>query len=676
LRFSTLGDLNAGLRTARDSHRASHPAGHKTIGNLRIDNPDDVLICRLRLGDDALLHSDDSARPRLLHFVIIKPSHYDDDGYPIQWFRSAIPSNTLACLNGLAQDAQRREVLGPGVEIRLDTYDETNRRVRPDRIIRDIRKAGGRALIGFVGVQSNQFPRAVDLARPFLDAGLPVCIGGFHVSGCIAMLPELPAEIREAQALGISFFAGEAEEGRLDQVLKDAWSGKLAPLYNFMNDLPVLEDAPAPMLPHKIVRRTAGTVSSIDLGRGCPYQCSFCTIINVQGRKSRVRTADDLERAVRENYAQGIKRFFITDDNLARNSMWEELFDRMIKMKVDEGMDIGFTIQVDTLCHKIPNFIEKATKGGARRVFIGLENINPDNLIGAKKRQNKITDYRAMLQKWGDHGAVTCAGYILGFPGDTKESILRDIKIIQRELPVDILEFFFLTPLPGSEDHKNQWTNNVWMDSDLNKYDLNHRVSHHPKMSDAEWEDAYRAAWKTYYTPEHVRTILRRVAAKRPAMLNSITSTLLWFNTMIPIEGLHPLEGGIVRMKSRRDRRHGLPIENPLIFYPKLLHDNWRKLRGYWATYRLYQSILKEVKADPNRATYTDIAISPLRGEADEALELLHATRGGEAALARKHRGDAIRAGAHGADVPVVPASELKVAELPKVESPASSPAI
>jgi len=54
---------------------------------------------------------------RLFHFVMIKPTHYDDDGYPIQWVRSAIPSNTLACLNGLAEDAQRRNVLGRGVEI-------------------------------------------------------------------------------------------------------------------------------------------------------------------------------------------------------------------------------------------------------------------------------------------------------------------------------------------------------------------------------------------------------------------------------------------------------------------------------------------------------------------------------------------------------------------------------
>ena len=169
-----------------------------------------------------MLNSAGGERAGLLHFVMIKPSHYDDDGYPIQWVRSAIPSNTLACLNALAEDARRREVLGPDVEIRLHTYDETNRRVRPDRIIRMVRKQGGRALIGMVGVQSNQFPRAIDLARPFLDAGLPVCIGGFHVSGCIAMLPELPPDIRAAQAMGISIFAGESEEGRLDAHVRSA----------------------------------------------------------------------------------------------------------------------------------------------------------------------------------------------------------------------------------------------------------------------------------------------------------------------------------------------------------------------------------------------------------------------------------------------------------------------
>ena len=73
------------------------------------------------MGGSEMWASKGDAQPNLFHFVMIKPSHYDDDGYPIQWVRSAIPSNTLACLNALAEDASRREVLGPNVEIRLHT---------------------------------------------------------------------------------------------------------------------------------------------------------------------------------------------------------------------------------------------------------------------------------------------------------------------------------------------------------------------------------------------------------------------------------------------------------------------------------------------------------------------------------------------------------------------------
>jgi len=589
---------------------------------------------------------DRSSTAQRFHFVMIKPTHYDDDGYPIQWYRSAIPSNTLAATYALANDSRARQALGPAVDIRLHTYDETNRRVRPDRIIRMIGRSGGKALIGLVGVQSNQFFRAVDIARPFLAAGLPVSIGGFHVSGCIAMLPEMPKELREAQEMGISFFAGEAEQGRLDEVLRDAWNGRLKPLYNHMSDLPSLEGEPAPILPRKHVKRTSGSLSSIDLGRGCPYQCSFCTIINVQGRKSRFRSPDDLEKIIRDNHDQGIKRFFITDDNFARNRHWEALFDRMIELRVGQGMKIGFTIQVDTLCHKIPNFIEKATSAGVRRVFIGLENINPDNLIAAKKRQNKITEYREMLQKWRNRGAITYAGYILGFPGDTKTSILRDIEIIKRELPLDILEFFFLTPLPGSEDHKTLLGKGVWMDPDLNKYDLNHRVSHHPAMSDKEWEEAYRAAWTAFYTPEHIRTILRRAAAIPNGRPGTTLSTILWFTLMIAFEGVHPLEGGALRLKSRRDRRPTMPIESPFVFYPRYFSETAVKAWRYWRHYRRNKAILDAVLREPDRYQYSDLAIAPPKADEFDALELYHATSGGEEALARKRREDALRASA------------------------------
>src|SRR5882724_9158220 len=90
---------------------------------------------------------------RVLHLILIKPTHYDDNGYPIQWLRSAIPSNTLACLNGLAEDCRKRNVLGDGTDIDIATYDETNRRVYPGRIIASLRRQGGRSLIALVGVQ-------------------------------------------------------------------------------------------------------------------------------------------------------------------------------------------------------------------------------------------------------------------------------------------------------------------------------------------------------------------------------------------------------------------------------------------------------------------------------------------------------------------------------------------
>ena len=304
-------------------------------------------------------------------------------------------------------------------------------------------------MVGIVGVQSNQFPRALDIARKLRLAGIQVCIGGFHVSGCLAMLPEMPDDLKQALDLGISLFAGEAE-GRLDAVLRDALAGRLQPLYNFMDDLPGLEGMPPPMLPALRIERTGGRLTSFDAGRGCPFQCSFCTIINVQGRKSRFRSPDDIEAIIRSNLAQGIDHFFITDDNLARNKNWEAIFDRLIRLREQEGLFFRFVVQVDTLCHKIPNFITKAARAGVTRVFLGLESINPDSLVGAKKRQNRISEYRKMLLEWKQVGCFTYAGYILGFPTDTPETIVRDIKIIQRELPLDLLEFFCLTPLPGS----------------------------------------------------------------------------------------------------------------------------------------------------------------------------------------------------------------------------------
>jgi radical SAM superfamily enzyme YgiQ (UPF0313 family) len=570
------------------------------------------------------------AQRKIFRLVLIKPSHYDDNGYVIQWVRSTIPSNSLASLHALAADCVKRQVLGADVDIEIEVFDETNTRIKPLHIARRILAADG-GMVGLVGVQSNQFPRAIDIARPLRALGVPVVIGGFHVSGCLAMLPKMPADIKDALAMGVTIFAGEAE-GRLEQVLKAAWKKQLKPIYNYMDDLPALEGAIYPILPPVAVARTAGSYTSFDAGRGCPFQCSFCTIINVQGRKSRHRSADDVERLVRANFANGVRSFFITDDNFARNRNWEAIFDRLIELRDREGIKVSFIIQVDTMCHRIPRFIEKAAKAGWRRVFIGLENINPDNLVSAKKKQNKITEYRTMLQRWKEACVVTYCGYILGFPGDSPESILRDIEIVKEELPVDLLEFFCLTPLPGSEDHKKLVANGVWMDPDMNKYDLEHVTTGHGRMSYDQWQGIYHGVWNVYYTPEHIERIMKRAAACGMSAGN-VMFYCLWFFGCKTFEGIHPLEGGYWRRMYRRDRRPSLPREWPVLFHLKYMRHIWRVHVGIISLLRRFNKVRKEIKANPNRCAYTDLALTPVEKTDDESLALFTVTDAAKVAL-------------------------------------------
>jgi radical SAM superfamily enzyme YgiQ (UPF0313 family) len=573
-----------------------------------------------------------SARPRRrFRVVLIKPSHYHDDGYVIRWWRGLVPSNSLAALHGVALDCAKRRVLGADVDIEINVIDETNTRVNVPKLLRRFRQDNGFGLVGLIGVQTNQYPRALDIARPFRAAGVPVIIGGFHVSGCIAMLDGTAVDLDHARALGVSIFAGEAE-GRFETLLHEAASGTLKPDYDFTDDLVDMSGQPSPFLPIEFVKRTAGTNSSFDSGRGCPYQCSFCTIINVQGRKSRSRSPDDVENVVRENWQEGISRFFLTDDNFARNREWEPILDRLIKLREVDKIPLGLMIQVDTLCHKIPNFMEKCRRAGVTRVFIGLENINPDNLKAIKKPQNKITEYRKMLLAWKAQGIFTYAGYILGLPADTPESIRRDIEIIQRELPLDIVEWAILTPLPGSEDHTKMWKNGVDMDGNLNNYDFEHVVADHPKMSRIEWQAIYKEAWTRYYSPEHVETLLKRGAAAGVPLL-SLVKALVPFIHMAPVENIHPLQAGLFRRKHPSERRYGLPPVSLWAFYTDHISRTIANNLRLAGTIVWILGLKRRIERDPLCRSYSDVALTPVLDD-DAGLDLLTKTSGAEAAIA------------------------------------------
>ena len=172
--------------------------------------------------------------------ILIKPTHYDDDGYPIQWLRSrrSPPIRLPRCTDWPAT-ARRARCSGPMSIYAFRAHDETNTRITSGTH-HSRHSRGRRAWPGGLSWGCSPTSSIAPSTWRGLSSmrGCRYAMGGFHVAGCMAMLPELPPEIAEARDMGISLFAGEAEHGRLDEVLRDAFNGKLKPVYDHMNDMP------------------------------------------------------------------------------------------------------------------------------------------------------------------------------------------------------------------------------------------------------------------------------------------------------------------------------------------------------------------------------------------------------------------------------------------------------
>jgi len=109
-------------------------------------------------------------RIKQFRIVLIKPSKYDDDGYVIRFWKGVLPSNTLNVLHGLTEDISERRLFGD-LKIKVETFDETAEKVPIRKIVRWSQRRDTKLLVCLVGVQTNQFPRALDLARKFRAVG-------------------------------------------------------------------------------------------------------------------------------------------------------------------------------------------------------------------------------------------------------------------------------------------------------------------------------------------------------------------------------------------------------------------------------------------------------------------------------------------------------------------------
>ncbi|MGQ4808259.1 hypothetical protein NKDENANG_01637 [Candidatus Entotheonellaceae bacterium PAL068K] len=497
---------------------------------------------------------------RGLHLVLLKPSKYDDDGYILRHWRGVLPSNTLACLYSLSEDVKRRQVLRDDLDMTIELFDEAVHAINLRKIIRRSRRSGWKTVVCLVGVQSNQYPRAIDLAREFRAAGIEVIIGGFHVSGMLALFHQITPDIQKILDLGVTVVAGEVEEWWA-RLLGDALLGTLQPLYNFLEATPDLSTPPVPISHKSYLRRFAyKRFGTIDCGRGCPFSCSFCAIINVQGRKMRMRDPEGIAEIIKENYHKaGINFYFFTDDNFARNKKWREIFEVLIRLRQTDGIEIEFIMQVDTLSYKIKDFVSLAARAGCTLVFIGMESINDNNLEAADKKQNVTSDYGSLIDAWRAVDVSTHVGFIIGFPFDTYDSIKRDVDRLMHEIRVDQASFFLMTPIPGSMDHFNAVQQGIAIEPDLNLYDSFHTTMDHPNMSREQWFQAYQEAWESFYSFENLRNILRRAT---PAMYWNVFKNIVWYKSAALVEGNHPMMTGFFRLKGRTARRPGYAVDS------------------------------------------------------------------------------------------------------------------
>ena len=174
--------------------------------------------------------------------ILIKPSHYDEAGYVIQWHRSRMSSASLAAAYGELTACAQAGALGPEVGIEIETHDEANTVIDAKAMIASLRAAGA-GFLALVGVRTHEYPRALDLARHFRAAGLPVVIAGSHIGRCLSLGSGAMPALQEALDLGLILHTGE---GPMTGLLLDIAAGRAEPIYHSLAAPP---DPDKPALP-------------------------------------------------------------------------------------------------------------------------------------------------------------------------------------------------------------------------------------------------------------------------------------------------------------------------------------------------------------------------------------------------------------------------------------------
>ncbi|MBN1844558.1 MAG: B12-binding domain-containing radical SAM protein [Sedimentisphaerales bacterium] len=287
-------------------------------------------------------------------------------------------------------------------------------------------------LVGITAFTS-QANRAYEVAAQFRQRGVPVVMGGIHATMC---RDEVGQHVD-------SVVTGEAE-GIWPQVLDDARHGSLKPSY----DGGLAEISDVPPARHDLLDG-GYALGAIQTTRGCPLNCSFCSVTAFNGARYRQRPIPDV---VREFQSIREKRVLVVDDNLIGTrpdhiARAKDLFRAMIQANLRKEWIAQATINFAD----DKELLTLAAKAGCRGVFIGFETLSPEGLkeIGKKFNLLKGRDFRASVRRIQRHNILVVGSFIIGLDLDTPGIGIRIAKVA-RQYGVDNLNVLFLTPLPGT----------------------------------------------------------------------------------------------------------------------------------------------------------------------------------------------------------------------------------
>jgi radical SAM superfamily enzyme YgiQ (UPF0313 family) len=360
-------------------------------------------------------------------------------------------------------------------------------------------------IVGITAYTSSA-PRAYQIARLYRDRGIPVVMGGIHVS----MMPE------EALAYCDAVVTGEAEQV-WPKVLKDFEAGRLQNIYS--SSWEELDTLPLPR--RDLLRNSYYRWGSIQTSRGCPMDCTFCSVTAFNGRRFRRRP---LESVMAELAQIPQKMVMLTDDNIIgygkEDRDWAFAFFARV---LEEGIGKIFFAQASIQFGEDPELIRMAARAGLRIVFIGMESVNADSLKAYQKSLNlqrlNQNRYKELIGAIRREGVAVLGAFVLGGDEDDRTVFDTTLQFI-KTAHIDVLQVTKPTPLPGTKLWAelqqagrifNQNFPEAWDD-----YRLTKLVFKPAKMSIDEVYEGFTYLRDNYYgTWETVRRTLSTLATTR-----------------------------------------------------------------------------------------------------------------------------------------------------------------